>query len=217
MCRQSMQTKCTAPSRETAGAGAERLGEEGPERRLAHLARGHRELAVPALGVGVAVDPDVVGRIEEGRVDPARPRRPPPAGSRGRGRRRSRRGARRGSRCRRAWCAASPAPPGSTSSSGSAVPLRITSISPVEKPVSDRSKSTSSAASSPSSSFRRSRSQPAPSAILLSASRSARFCASVRAGERDRRHLGHADRLRRQQPAVPGDDHRPRDRSGSDW
>ena len=65
-----MQTKCTAPSRETRGAGAEGLGQEAAERRFAHLARRHGELAVPALGVGMAVDPDIVGRIEEGRVDP---------------------------------------------------------------------------------------------------------------------------------------------------
>ena len=51
------------------GAGAERVGEEAPERRLAHLARGHGELAVAALGIGMAIDPDVVGRIEEGGID----------------------------------------------------------------------------------------------------------------------------------------------------
>ena len=65
-----MQTKCTAPSRDTRAQAPRVSDEEAPERRLAHLARGHGELAVPAPGVGVAVDPDVVGRIEEGGVDP---------------------------------------------------------------------------------------------------------------------------------------------------
>ena len=46
---------------------SERKAAEG---LVAHLARGHGELPVPALGIGMAVDADVVGRIEEGRVDP---------------------------------------------------------------------------------------------------------------------------------------------------
>ena len=52
-----------------ADAGAEGVAKEAPERCRIHLARGHNELAVPTLGVGVSVDPDVVGRIEEGGVD----------------------------------------------------------------------------------------------------------------------------------------------------
>ena len=67
-----------------------------------------------------------------------------------------------------------------TSSSGSSAEPRITSISPVEKPVSVGSISTSSEASSPSSCCKISRSQPALSAILLSAIRSARFWVSDR-------------------------------------
>jgi hypothetical protein len=67
-----------------------------------------------------------------------------------------------------------------TSSSGSAADERITSISPVEKPVSVGSISTSIEASSPNSSCRISKSQPALRAILLSAIRSARFWVSER-------------------------------------
>ena len=66
-----------------------------------------------------------------------------------------------------------------TSSSGSALPFRMTSNSPVEKPVTERSKSRSKDPNSASSIFRTSRSQPAPSAILLSAIRNARFCVSL--------------------------------------
>jgi len=69
---------------------------------------------------------------------------------------------------------------GMTSSSGSTADVRITSISPVEKPVRVRSISTSIEPSSPSSSCRISRSQPALSAILLSAIRNARFWVSER-------------------------------------
>ena len=51
------------------GAGAEGIGEKAPERRRIHLARGHGELGVPTLRIGMAIDPDVVGRIEEGGID----------------------------------------------------------------------------------------------------------------------------------------------------
>jgi hypothetical protein len=64
---------------------------------------------------------------------------------------------------------------GMTSSSGSTADDRMTSISPVEKPVRVGSISTSIEASSPNSFCRISRSQPALSAILLSAIRSVRF------------------------------------------
>ena len=67
-----------------------------------------------------------------------------------------------------------------TSSSGSTADVRITSISPVEKPLRVRSISTSIEPSSPSSNCRISRSQPALSAILLSAIRNARFWVSER-------------------------------------
>jgi hypothetical protein len=71
---------------------------------------------------------------------------------------------------------------GITSSSGSALPFRMTSNSPVEKPVTERSKSRSKAPNSVSSIFRASTSQLAPSAILLSAIRNARFWASLSPG-----------------------------------
>ena len=64
-----MQTKCTAPARDTAAAAPSVSRKELAERRLAHLARGHGELAMPALGVGVAVDLHVVRRIQERGVD----------------------------------------------------------------------------------------------------------------------------------------------------
>ena len=207
MWRQSMQTKCTAPSRETAAQAPSVSVRKVAELGLGHLARGHGELAVPALGIGVAVDLDVVGRIEEGRIDTLISSPITPAGSPDRGRRRSRSGGRPVARCRRPGSRGVTGTAGITSSSGSALPLRITSISPVEKPVMERSKSRSSVPSSASSSFRISMSQPAPSAILLSASRSARFCGLGQTGQRDRRHRGHLKRLGRQEPAVAGNDH----------
>ena len=95
---------------------------------------------------------------------------------------------------------------GITSSSGSSFLLRSTSSSPVEKPVTVRSMSRSSEDSSASSTFRMSKSHPAPSAILLSARRKARFWASFRPYELDRRHLRHPDRLCREQTAVSRDE-----------
>ena len=44
-------------------------GNMGLELGLAHLARGHRELAMAACRVGVPFDPHIVGRIEESRID----------------------------------------------------------------------------------------------------------------------------------------------------
>ena len=65
-----MQTKWTAPSRETLAAAPSVSARKAPERLLRHLAGSHRELAVAAFGIGVAADPDVVGRIQEGGIDP---------------------------------------------------------------------------------------------------------------------------------------------------
>lgn len=50
--------------------GPEGLCEEGPERRVRHLAGGHRELPMPASLVGMPVDPDVIGGIKKSRIDP---------------------------------------------------------------------------------------------------------------------------------------------------
>ena len=52
-----------------AGAGAQRLLEECLELGRVHLAGRHGELAMPAAGIGMAVDPHVIGRIQEGGVD----------------------------------------------------------------------------------------------------------------------------------------------------
>ena len=174
--------------------------------RLVHLARGHRELAMASLGVGMPVDPDVVGRIEEGGVD---------------------RGALADHRLQELEVAAVAAadavlaedpdvarlcPRACRARAGSPrprdrpSPSRSTSISPVEKPVTVRSMSTSSDASSASSSFRSSRSQPAPSAILLSAiRRPASAPPSVPAARSSAPRPPH--RLCREQTTVPGDDH----------
>ena len=51
------------------GCCPKRLGQERAEPLVAHLARRHRELAVPALRIGVAVDLHIVRRVEERRVD----------------------------------------------------------------------------------------------------------------------------------------------------
>jgi hypothetical protein len=48
---------------------AKRVGEEGAELRLAHLTRGHRELAMASGSHRMPADPHIVGRIEESRVD----------------------------------------------------------------------------------------------------------------------------------------------------
>src|SRR3954452_19332077 len=49
--------------------GPQRFLQETPERRLRHLAGSHRELPVPAFGVGMAADPHIVGRVEESDID----------------------------------------------------------------------------------------------------------------------------------------------------
>ena len=52
-----------------ASAGAEGFGKKSPERFVRHLSGRHRELPAPPPCVGVAVDPNIVGRIQEGRID----------------------------------------------------------------------------------------------------------------------------------------------------
>ena len=52
-----------------ASASAEGFGKKSPERSIRHLSRSHSELAMPPFRVRVTVDPDVVGRIQEGRID----------------------------------------------------------------------------------------------------------------------------------------------------
>jgi transposase len=49
---------------------AQRVGEEGAELRLAHLARGHRELAMTSCRHRIASDSQIVWRIKECRIDP---------------------------------------------------------------------------------------------------------------------------------------------------
>jgi hypothetical protein len=51
------------------GGSPECLSEEGTEGLVRHLARGHGELAVAPLRVGVAANANIVGRVEEGGVD----------------------------------------------------------------------------------------------------------------------------------------------------
>ena len=51
------------------GGGAKSVLEERGELVIAHLARGHCELAMATLGIGVAVDFDVVRRIHERCID----------------------------------------------------------------------------------------------------------------------------------------------------
>ena len=64
-----MQTKWTAPSRETCAGSRQAILEELAEHRLRHLAGGHRELPVTASGIGMTADAHVVGRIQKGRID----------------------------------------------------------------------------------------------------------------------------------------------------
>jgi hypothetical protein len=52
-----------------ASASAEGFGKKNPERFVRHLPGSHRELAMPPFRVRVTADPDVVGRIQEGRID----------------------------------------------------------------------------------------------------------------------------------------------------
>ena len=52
-----------------ASASAEGFEKKSPERFIRHLSRSHSELAMPPVRVRVAADPDVVGRIQEGRID----------------------------------------------------------------------------------------------------------------------------------------------------
>lgn len=68
MWHQSMQIKWIAPSRETR-RGAQSIGEERTELRLAHLARGHGEFAMSSSGNCMATDSNGVGRIKERRID----------------------------------------------------------------------------------------------------------------------------------------------------
>ena len=51
-----------------ASASAEGFGKKNSE-RFRHLSGSHSELAMPPPRVRVAADPDVVGRIQEGRID----------------------------------------------------------------------------------------------------------------------------------------------------
>src|SRR5215207_3629128 len=69
MCRQSMATKCTAPSRDTFAAAPSACARKAPEGLVRHLARGHRKLAVATSRVGVAVNWHIVGRVQESGVD----------------------------------------------------------------------------------------------------------------------------------------------------
>jgi hypothetical protein len=52
-----------------ASASAEGFGKKNSERFVRHLSGSHGELAMPPSRVRVAADPDVVGRIQEGRID----------------------------------------------------------------------------------------------------------------------------------------------------
>jgi hypothetical protein len=53
-----------------ASASAESFRKKSPEGFIRHLSGTHRELAMPPPGVGVAVDPNVVARIQKkGRID----------------------------------------------------------------------------------------------------------------------------------------------------
>jgi hypothetical protein len=52
-----------------ASASAEGFGKKDSERFVRHLPGSHSELAMPTFRARVAADPDVVGRIQEGRID----------------------------------------------------------------------------------------------------------------------------------------------------
>jgi hypothetical protein len=58
----------SAIARDTS-AGAEGFGKKNSERFFRHLPGSHSELAMPPFRVRVAADPDVVGRIQEGRIE----------------------------------------------------------------------------------------------------------------------------------------------------
>ncbi len=158
---------------------AKSVSEEGAELRLAHLTRGHGELAMASGGHRMASNSHIVGRIEESGIDtravtnyslqifgvaavatshPMLAENPDITGP-------------------RPWRFRNR---GNDLIIGIGSRRQMTSISPVEKPVRAGSISTSIEASSLSSFCRISRSQPALSAILLSAIRSARFCTSDR-------------------------------------
>ena len=51
------------------GRGAKRFGQERAELVVGHFARGHGELAVAALRIGVTVDLHIVRRVEERGID----------------------------------------------------------------------------------------------------------------------------------------------------
>ena len=70
MWRQSMHDEMDRAIPRQAHARRERVGEECPKCFAAHFARSHGELAMPALGIGVAIDPNVVRWIQERGVDP---------------------------------------------------------------------------------------------------------------------------------------------------
>jgi hypothetical protein len=52
-----------------ASASTEGFEKKSPESLTRHLSGSHGELALPPPGVGVAIDPNIVGRIQEGRID----------------------------------------------------------------------------------------------------------------------------------------------------
>ena len=67
MCRQSMQTKCTAPSRETAAAGWRHASRNASNFAFGHFSRGEGEFVMldAAAALDMAANPDIVGRIRE--------------------------------------------------------------------------------------------------------------------------------------------------------
>jgi len=65
MWRQSMQMKLYRTVARDLCGRTQGLREESPKGLVRHLARGHRELAVATLDIGMTTDRHVVGRIEE--------------------------------------------------------------------------------------------------------------------------------------------------------